>query len=110
MPDEEEGLKALKEFTAATGGSYAVLAIGGKTGRSVFVLDRDTKDAAARLVQHMYVQMLERSWLEINLPMSPDRPREWTLELNRSKSVGLKDFELLYPHEVLPCTGSPQAN
>ena len=110
MPDEQEGLKALKEFTAATGGAYTVLATGGKTGRSVFVLGKDVKEAVARQALHIYVQMLERSWVEINLPVSVDKPREWTLELNRSKGAGFKDFELLYPHDLLPCSAPPYAN
>jgi hypothetical protein len=108
--DEKEGLNALKDLGVLTGGDHVVLAIGGKTGRSVFQLGKEERAMVVRATQDIYAQIHELAWLEISLPFSVDKPREWTLQLNPSQNKTFKDFELRYPHKLMPCSLSPPAN
>ena len=110
MPGEQEGLNALKEISESTGGDHIVLAVGGKTERFVFQLGKDVRAAVVRAAQDIYAQMKDMSWLEISLPVSVDRPREWSLQLNRRQNKGFQHFELRYPHKLLPCSVSLQVD
>jgi hypothetical protein len=110
MPDEQQGLNALKELSESTGGDHIVLAVGGKTGRFVFHLGKDARAAVVRAAQDIYAQMKDMSWLEISLPLSVDKPREWSLQLNLGQNKVLQRFELRYPHKLLPCSVSLHDN
>src|SRR3989442_665859 len=48
LTDEQEGLNALKDISESTGGDHIVLAVGGKTGRSVFHLGKEERAALGR--------------------------------------------------------------
>lgn len=110
MPDEQEGLNALKDISESTGGDHIVLGVGGKTGRSVFHLGKEERVALDRAAQDIYSQITNMSRLEIRLPLSVDKPREWSLQLNDPQNKTFKRFEVRYPHKLLPCSLSPHGN
>jgi hypothetical protein len=53
-----------------------------------------------------YSQMVHAFRLEISLPTAVTKPEQWKLSLSKDKSHQLKDADILYPHELLPCAAA----
>jgi hypothetical protein len=106
IPEELLGLSDITEMTTATGG--VVL---GPVGRKwtpanvmSFDLNQEERQALTVGLQYLYADILGNVRVELELPETPNKWGEWSLEFSREKQKQFKHTSIAYPRDLAPCS------
>ncbi len=99
------GLPYVKELIRATGGSYLSIPPTGGVLYDVrwYELSDDQRAAVALGARRMYARMAEFYRMELELPATVDKEREWELAVVDERGKKRRGLTVLYPQTLWPC-------
>ena len=110
VPEDLLGLSDITEMTTATGG--VVL---GPVGRKPspanvwsFDLNQEERQALSIGLQYLEADVLSKVRVELELPETPNKWGEWSLELSHEKQKQFKHTSIAYPRDLAPCSALPK--
>ena len=108
-PEEPLGLSDITEMTTATGG--VVLGPVGRTRAPhvmSFDLNQEERQALSVGLQYLEADVLSNVRVELELPETPNKWGEWSLELSHEKQKQFKHTSIAYPRDLAPCSALPK--
>lgn len=100
---EKYSIRMLDSMARASGGDMLTLFPVAEAPR---VFWRNTKEQAAFLhrARRLYRQAQQTYRLRVSLPVPPDRPRDWNLQVTDDRGKQDQKVRILYPRKLLPCS------
>jgi hypothetical protein len=109
VPEDLLGLSDITEMTTATGG--VVLGPVGRTRAPhvmSFDLNQEERQALSVGLQYLEADVLSNVRVELELPETPNKWGEWSLELSHEKQKQFKHTSIAYPRDLAPCSALPK--
>jgi len=106
-PEEEEGSQSLRQLVVRSGGAMGTV-IGSNFELPRSLLRQNIEDAV-RDAHSLYSVMQESYRIELQLPESVDKPRDWKFEVVDSGGKKDRHLQVMYPR-LGPCGTQTKAN
>ena len=97
----------MSELSSASGGLVFGRFGAGPFRKIIYNLKAGEGQATGNLLASMYAGMTRNDLLEIELPEPVSDWKKWSLELSTDRKKSHKDWFLVYPQELAPCTALP---
>lgn len=110
VPEELLGLSDITEMTTATGG-VVLGPVGVKrtpAHEMSFDLNQEERQALSVGLQYLEADVLSNVRVELELPETPNKWGEWSLELSHEKQKQFKHTSIAYPRDLAPCSALPK--
>jgi hypothetical protein len=104
-PEETEGARRLRSMVEATGGNVLTVPYGATSGPVplAHIKAKTIGDRINLALHRLYEQMGEFYRLELRLPVTPDKPANWKLEVIDGNGKPNHQVEVHYPQQLMPC-------
>jgi hypothetical protein len=105
VPEDLLGLSDITEMTTATGG-VVLGPVGRKRAPHVmsFDLNQEERQALSVGLRYLEADVLSNVRVELELPETPNKWGEWSLELSHEKQKQFKHVSIAYPRDLAPCS------
>jgi len=106
-PEEQSGPTDVGELVEATGGLVLGPLGGQPFGRVSYKLTKDELHGIAMRLDELYFVMTRNDLIDIELPQTVKKWSRWLLQISPQQKAMHKDWLVLYPGELAPCSGIP---
>jgi hypothetical protein len=104
---EESDPQESADLAAASGGLVLGRLGVGPFRKEFYNLKGKQRDSTETALNSMYMGMTRNDLVEIELPQALDNWTKWSLELSPQQKKVHKDWFVIYPHELAPCSALP---
>ena len=94
----------ISELSSASGGLVFGRFGVGPLRKVIYVLKPGEGQATGNLLASMYSGMTRNDLIEIQLPEPVNDWKKWSLDLSSSRKKAHKDWFVVYPQELAPCS------